>query len=143
MNSSVLDRDLGFSQLLRDLEALEDVEVEVGIFDGEIAEYAAANEFGTDTIPPRPFMSTAADENREKYSSMAEAQSARVSRGQTSLAAAASAIGIEARNDQIRSIQDGDWEPNAPSTIARKGSSRPLVDTGAMQRAITFRVKGK
>lgn len=29
------------------------------------------------------------------------------------------------------------WAPNAPSTIRRKGSSRPLIDTGAMRKAIT------
>jgi hypothetical protein len=30
------------------------------------------------------------------------------------------------------------WAPNAPSTIAAKGSSRPLIDTGAMRKSITF-----
>jgi len=29
------------------------------------------------------------------------------------------------------------WAPNAPSTIRRKGSSRPLIDTGALRQAIT------
>jgi hypothetical protein len=28
------------------------------------------------------------------------------------------------------------WAPNAPSTIARKGSDRPLIDTGAMRASI-------
>jgi hypothetical protein len=30
------------------------------------------------------------------------------------------------------------WAPNAPSTIAAKGSARPLIDTGAMRKSITF-----
>ena len=34
------------------------------------------------------------------------------------------------------------WAPNAPSTIARKGSDKPLIDTGALRRAITY-VVGK
>jgi hypothetical protein len=29
------------------------------------------------------------------------------------------------------------WAPNAPSTIRRKGSSRPLIDTGSLRKAIT------
>ena len=29
------------------------------------------------------------------------------------------------------------WAPNAPSTIRRKGSDRPLISTGAMRAAIT------
>lgn len=28
------------------------------------------------------------------------------------------------------------WAPNAPSTIKRKGSARPMIDTGEMRRAI-------
>lgn len=35
------------------------------------------------------------------------------------------------------------WPPNAPATIARKGSSRPLIDTGAMRQAITHVVRQK
>jgi hypothetical protein len=31
----------------------------------------------------------------------------------------------------------GQWEPNAPSTIARKGSSAPLIDTSQLRRAVT------
>lgn len=33
------------------------------------------------------------------------------------------------------------WPPNAPSTIKRKGSSRPNVDTGALRRSIVYVVR--
>lgn len=33
------------------------------------------------------------------------------------------------------------WAPNSPRTIVLKGSSRPLIDTGAMQEAITYVVR--
>jgi hypothetical protein len=33
------------------------------------------------------------------------------------------------------------WKPNAPSTIARKGSARPLIDTGALRASITYVIK--
>lgn len=33
------------------------------------------------------------------------------------------------------------WAPNAPSTIRRKGSDRPLIDTGALRQAITWVVR--
>jgi hypothetical protein len=33
------------------------------------------------------------------------------------------------------------WAPNAPSTIKRKGSDKPLIDTASMRRAITFVVR--
>jgi hypothetical protein len=32
---------------------------------------------------------------------------------------------------------DNGWAPNAPSTVARKGSDRPLIDTGELRRSIT------
>lgn len=33
------------------------------------------------------------------------------------------------------------WPPNADSTVERKGSDRPLIDTGQLRRAITYVVK--
>jgi hypothetical protein len=30
------------------------------------------------------------------------------------------------------------WAPNAASTIRRKGSDKPLIDTGSMRKAITY-----
>jgi hypothetical protein len=37
----------------------------------------------------------------------------------------------------IRSIKNGDWTPNAPSTKARKGFDKPLIDKGTMWQAVT------
>lgn len=33
------------------------------------------------------------------------------------------------------------WPPNSPVTIKKKGSDRPLIDTGELRRAITYVVK--
>ena len=33
------------------------------------------------------------------------------------------------------------WAENAPATIARKGSDKPLIDTGAMRKAIVYVVR--
>ena len=30
------------------------------------------------------------------------------------------------------------WQENSPATIARKGSDRPLIDTGQLRRSITY-----
>ena len=32
--------------------------------------------------------------------------------------------------------------PNAPSTIAKKGSANPLIDTGRLRQSIDFEVRG-
>ena len=37
-------------------------------------------------------------------------------------------------------ISEGIDPPNAPSTIRQKGSSTPLIDTGALRSAVNYRV---
>lgn len=37
----------------------------------------------------------------------------------------------------------GSWAPNAPSTIASKGSSRPLIDTAQLRQSISSKVVTK
>lgn len=34
----------------------------------------------------------------------------------------------------------GQWKPNAPMTVEKKGSSSPLIDTGQLRRSITSKV---
>ena len=35
------------------------------------------------------------------------------------------------------------WAPNSPITIAKKGSERPLIDTGELRKSITYIVRDK
>lgn len=37
----------------------------------------------------------------------------------------------------------GGWKALKPRTIKRKGSDKPLIDTGALMRSITYEVKGE
>lgn len=36
---------------------------------------------------------------------------------------------------------DNHWAPNSPITIAHKGSSRPLIDTGSLRKSIIYVVR--
>ena len=45
------------------------------------------------------------------------------------------------RNDVLRRIDDKIKPPNAPMTIARKGFDHPLIETGAMKKAIIWRMR--
>lgn len=47
-------------------------------------------------------------------------------------------IGRQAQARIRRSIRAGDYAPNSPVTVILKGSSKPLVDTGALFQSITF-----
>jgi hypothetical protein len=157
--SDVTDIDFGYKAILRAIFGMEKgTTLTVGIHEGlegegggdtegrdpdSIAAYAAANEFGTETIPARPWMRTAIDGNVDKYKALVKrAMERALTKGLSPVVTLAN-VGRVVRNDLIRSIKGGSWEENAPATKARKGSSKPLVDTGAMQRAITFKVEKK
>lgn len=135
------DKDTGWSTVLEGVRDVENIEpVTVGFYDESNATKAAVNEYGTDRIPERPFMRTALDANASRYFDLFQAGLSSTVDGKGAGARLATRLGVEARNDIIESIQSGQWTPNAPSTIESKGSSKPLVDTGEMQRALTFKV---
>lgn len=48
----------------------------------------------------------------------------------------AGTVGANAAKRWFRDPRNG-WPPNAPMTIAKKGSDRPLIDTGELRRSIT------
>ena len=119
---------------------------EFGFFQGatyptgqSVAEVAAWNEFGTDTIPERPFFRNAVDgltrtlpdlvlrEFRNGGFNLDDASINRISE------AAVSAVQV--------SITELDDPPNAPSTIRRKDSSSPLQDKGTLRRSVAYKVR--
>lgn len=97
---------------------------------------ASLNEFGTYNIPPRPFFRNAINKNSDKWGKVflqgMQKQSARNAFG---------LLGERIRKDIIQSINDTNEPPNSPVTIARKGSSKPLVDTGLMRASVNYRIK--
>lgn len=47
---------------------------------------------------------------------------------------------VEAIQEAFDTHGFGDWAENKPSTIAKKGSSAPLIDTGALRQKITAEI---
>lgn len=79
--------------------------------------------------------------NSGKYKSFLKAHAAQILKGQMSLGMALSRLGILASNDIKREIDATLSPPNSPVTIARKKSSHPLIDTGAMRQSVTYKVE--
>ena len=114
-----------------------------------IAEYAVYNEYGTKNIPARPFMRTVAKEKPKQWIG----EMVRHVRGKaTEQAVWEEALGLagESMKSDIKdSIQNGNWTPNAPATVAakaRKGKvepDHPLIDTGQMLAAVSYEVVEK
>lgn len=101
-----------------------------------VAEVARDNEYGTLKIPPRPFFRNATDENTKKWvdflgRDLVETNDAGISYNR---------LGEIARGDIVESITKLNTPPNSPKTIALKGSSNPLIDTGFLRANVTFKV---
>lgn len=94
-------------------------------------------------IPPRPVLEPAvqADGNRQAIGhELAEASKAALAGDKQKQLQRMKRAGIAGQNAARGWFTDSrnGWDPNAPSTIAAKGSDRPGIDTGAMRQAITY-----
>lgn len=141
------DRDLGWKRIRRAIKEAEGASVAVGWFPdaqhGELqtAELAAIHEYGGGTVPARPMIRPVVDRGREEYRALARRAWGALLRGEVSVAGALQAIGARVATDLKKWITSGDHLPLAKSTIDRKGSSRPLIDTGAMRDQVEARVR--
>ncbi|MBC8947075.1 MULTISPECIES: hypothetical protein [Xenorhabdus] len=130
------------------------IQVQAGVLAGAtnedtgepIAPYAAANEFGTKNIPPRPFMRTTIANKSGEWGRLIGAQLRGRLQDEGGVEATFNTLGMVMAADIKDSIEQSLPPPNAPATIAaktRKGRASPgqtLVDSGSMQRAIDYEV---
>ena len=95
-------------------------------------------------VPPRPVLEPAIEAHKDAISQLFSAVVKAVCKGDEAAANRAMIVcGLAAQNycrDWFSDPRNG-WAPNSPVTIARKGSARPMVDTGTMRKAITYVVR--
>lgn len=103
-----------------------------------VATVAFWNEFGTINAPPRPFFRRMIAAKSPRWGE-ALAKIAKASGYNSKRTLALMGTGI--KDQLVKSIVDFTTPPLAPSTIKRKGFSKPLIDTGVMQRSVDFEVK--
>lgn len=118
--------------------------------DGESnAEILYKNETGepSKNIPPRPVLkpATAQPKVKKQVGEMIRNGAVAAFKGDVKTAEQyyekAGMLGRDACRDYI--LEGSNLAPNSPVTIARKGSSLPLVDTGQMLGAISYAVRKK
>ena len=126
--------------------------VNVGVPEGKreedgtpVAMIAAVHEFGSPSqgIPERPFLRVAVQRNRQKYVRLNRINLVKMLRGQATVDQALRQLGEMAKGDVQTEIRSGDFAPLKPATIKRKGSSRPLIDTGQMVQSIAWELGDK
>lgn len=111
-------------------------EADEPVEDGEefnLASLAAVLEFGNERIPSRPFLRQTLAENKEKYTDLFS----QLFKQGVEISQIYEQIALMAQGDVQLNIDKGNWIANAQSTIKRKGSSKPLIDTGRLRQSIT------
>jgi hypothetical protein len=96
---------------------------------------------GTATIPPRPFLSVPLDGRTAAVQKMARRVSKAVLDGKLTEEVGLTILGQWARDHVLQAINASFPPPNAPSTVAAKGSSLPLVDTAQLKGSIGYEIK--
>ncbi|MND42828.1 hypothetical protein D3C87_1040130 [compost metagenome] len=122
-----------------------------GESDSDNIQKAIWNEFGTSRgIPERPFMRNTMRKKRTEYRAAMKAaaviiieQAALGESVAKEKRKALKKLGIKAQGDIQAEITSLRTPPNAPSTIRQKGSSNPLINSGEMRAAVTFKVEEK
>lgn len=136
------DHDRGLRKLIATVKGLPNSTVEVGVFDGAMAELASYHEFGTERIPARPFIGGWCDENGALIDATLKRAATAAMAGKFTPDIALIKAGLFFAGGMQKRIAAGIAPPNAPSTIASKGSSVPLIDTGHLRSSITAKVRG-
>lgn len=141
-------RDRGHAALMRRLARLHGSKVTVGIQSEEgggvasggltVAEVAEINEFGHG-VPARSFVRAWADDSEAEIRAQAKSAAERVVKG-TDPGAASDQAGLWAVGSMQARIAGGIEPANAPSTIAKKGSDTPLINTGQLRASIRHKV---
>ena len=80
-------------------------------------------------------------DNRGKYRSMLKSYAKRILLGETSLRSSLTTLGIQAQGDIQKEIVSMRSPANSETTVRLKGSSNPLIDSGAMRQAVTWAIE--
>lgn len=137
---------LKLDKLLKDNKS----KLSVGFFKGQMvksgnkdipqAQIAYWNEFGTGDgkIPPRPFMRLSIEKNNKNWLNFTKKA---LLKNNLEIKKTINQLGLLMVGDIQKEITDLRTPPNAESTIKKKGSSNPLIDTGLMRNSVKHKVK--
>lgn len=108
-----------------------------------VNELGYVSDGGTFVIPARPHMALAAENAKPKVKKIAEAGVVAIVKGTETPEALMGKIGLAFEGEIVLSIRDGGWQPNAPSTIAKKGFDKPLIDSGLAWQSVSSKTSLK
>jgi hypothetical protein len=164
MAITISDKDTGFKKIMSEMKKLESKPyVKIGVQgadaskdkkvrndDGTITDVsgitvvdiATFHEFGYG-VPERSFLRATIDQNRDKYYAIVKELKNEIFAGKMTTENASKILGEKIKSDCQQRITDGIDPPLSSETIANKGSSVPLIDTGQLRQSITYVVEAK
>jgi hypothetical protein len=125
---------------------LGDAQTQLAWYDSgqSILQVAVQNEYGIPgRIPSRPFMQQAAPAIHDMYDKASATCAPAIADGKLTVRKFMKTAGQAAVKIIQDSIDNGNFAPNAPSTIRAKKSSKPLMDSGDMRKYVTFVIREK
>lgn len=147
MTSGFPDMTPEGARYFRELERLAELEIQVGFQSDQtyedgtsLAEVAAYNEFGSSDTPARPFMRQSFENHEDELQAACDMANQLLASGE-SAEQVLNRIGVIAKGLVQEEIVEGDFAPNAESTIRKKGSEQPLIDSGHMRQSVNYVVK--
>lgn len=137
-------------KFMKELKELASLEVRIGFQHGkanekngaDICDIAAWNELGTEHDPSRPFIRDSVDKHLPAINHMFMSQKNALLSGATAQDIL-NTVGLFQKDLMQTEIEQGDFVANAPETIRRKGSDKPLIDTGQMKNSINYQIVKK
>ena len=162
MKPSIKEKDRGLAKLKKEIEKFKKKPyVKVGLTgknalagkkvrdkDGKIKTVtnvdvvfvATCNEFGVPSrgIPERSFIRSTVRDKKEEWATWVSRQFSKILKGESTVEKGLALVGLKAESDIKRKFTENDWPANAPSTIEKKGSSMPLIDTGQTRNSIRY-----
>lgn len=141
----IKDKDNGLQAVIRRLNTGFG-QVSVGVFDGgsydngmTVVRVAEIHEFGLG-VPRRSFLADWVDQNRDTIVARQRDFAIKILAGKLTVPQAWDQFGAWAVGQIRERITSGIEPALADSTIDRKGSSTPLIDTGQLWQSIAARV---
>ncbi|MGE8565236.1 MAG: hypothetical protein ACN6PV_02155 [Achromobacter sp.] len=144
----VIDR--GLQRYAAEMRQLGTVAVKVGIQAEDantpgsngtaLIDYVEFNEYGTEKIPSRPLHRDAARVYEKQLADVQEQQVAAIVSGKKTATEAVHAVGAWYQGIVQHHLINGPWEPNATSTVKRKGLKQPLIDEKLHFNSIKYKV---
>lgn len=146
--------DNGYEKYKKAVVELNSKKIHVGLFAAvgdKVLTKGIVNEFGTKiagrnkniTIPERSFIRATFNKQYKKVASRFNQIFISFGKRQYDVKGRLKLIGIEQEMETKKTIDNMKTPPNAPSTISKKGSSKPLIDTGELRSKIISEVQNK